>query len=279
MKLKKYHLKRNIKVFIKRVFIILIVIFLLKNKFINKKINEKADKYVLNSFIASKELNKTSNNNYDAVFKANDIKPNNNYVLYLYNTHQGENYGKKDSILYNANIMTATSYLSEKMNDNEIVTLHEKRSISEVLNNNNWKYSNSYKASRVYLEDIILTYPTLKYFIDIHRDSGSYKNTTLCTNDNCYAKVLFVIGLENENHQENYNFALRLNDKLNNKVSGISKGIIGKEGKGVNGVYNQDFSSRTLLIEIGGENNTIDEVYKTMDILSEVLTDYMKEDI
>ena len=56
------------------------------------------------------------------------------------------------------------------------------------------------------------------------------------------------------------------------------KGIYKKEGEGVNGVYNQDFSNRTILIEVGGPENTIDEVYETLLVLSEVLTEVINND-
>ncbi len=52
-----------------------------------------------------------------------------------------------------------------------------------------------------------------------------------------------------------------------------------KKGPKVNGVYNEDFSNRTLLIEVGGENNTIEEVYNSLDVLSEVLISFIKEEI
>ena len=65
---------------------------------------------------------------------------------------------------------------------------------------------------------------------------------------------------------------------INAKIPGLSKGIYKKEGEGVNGVYNQDFSNRTILIEVGGPENTIDEVYETLLVLSEVLTEVINND-
>ena len=58
----------------------------------------------------------------------------------------------------------------------------------------------------------------------------------------------------------------------------LNRGILQKQGPKVNGVYNEDFSNRTILIEVGGENNTIDEVYNTVDVLSEVISEYIKEE-
>ena len=49
--------------------------------------------------------------------------------------------------------------------------------------------------------------------------------------------------------------------------------MLKKGGKGVNGIYNQDFSSNTLLIELGGTYNKLEEVTNTVDIISESLLD------
>ena len=44
---------------------------------------------------------------------------------------------------------------------------------------------------------------------------------------------------------------------------------------GYQGIYNQDFSDKVMLIQVGGKENTIDEVNRTLEILAEVLSEYM----
>ena len=44
----------------------------------------------------------------------------------------------------------------------------------------------------------------------------------------------------------------------------------------VNGVYNQDLSSNSLLIELGATDNTIEEVLNTLNVIAEVLKEYIK---
>ena len=80
---------------------------------------------------------------------------------------------------------------------------------------------------------------------------------------------------------KNYEFLIRYNDitmpyMINSKYNGLSRGIYKKEGKGVNGVYNQDFNKNTILIEVGGEENTIDEVSNTCSILADILEEYIR---
>lgn len=89
--------------------------------------------------------------------------------------------------------------------------------------------------------------------------------------------MLFVIGKEHSNYQQNLDFATSLNELMKLKVNTISRGVIGKEGKNVNGIYNQDISPNSVLIEVGGQYNNIEEVTNTMEILASVLKEYIEE--
>ena len=59
----------------------------------------------------------------------------------------------------------------------------------------------------------------------------------------------------------------------------LCRGIIKKSGKGVNGVYNQDFNSNTMLIEVGGQYNNISEVNNTLKVFANILSEYIKGDL
>lgn len=192
-------------------------------------------------------------------------------LIYIYNSHQTEEYAPSSFLEYNVNptVMIADYILEETFNQNNYQTLVEESSIKEILNNNSWKYSYSYKASRLLLEQRKIENPSLKYFIDVHRDSLSKEKTTVEINNKLYAKTIFLIGLENPNYQENLSFTTKLNDCLNNKYPNLSKGIYKKGGAGVNGIYNQDFSPYTILIEIGGYENTTTEVLNSTLAFSE----------
>ena len=61
----------------------------------------------------------------------------------------------------------------------------------------------------------------------------------------------------------------KLNNILEQKIPGISRGIIKKGGNGVNGIYNQDLNEKMILIELGGQYNKIEDINNTLDILSE----------
>ena len=194
-------------------------------------------------------------------------------TIYIYNSHQLENYDSSNYEVYNItpNVLMASYMLKEKLNDKNISTIAEDSDITEYMKLNNWNYNYSYLASRYFLENKIKEYPTLKYFIDIHRDSIKRNYSTTTIGNKNYAKVLFVVGLEHSDCMYNLEFAKKINEKIVEQYPTLSRGVITKQGEGVNGIYNQDISHNSVLIEIGGYENKIDEVYNTIDILSNIL--------
>ena len=208
-------------------------------------------------------------------YKVDISKP----IIYLYNTHQLENYNNKNLSIYNItpNVLMASYILKEKLNKNGISTIVEDTNLSEFLNLNHWNYASSYKATRMLLLEKMNKYDSLKYFIDIHRDSVNRNSTTVTINNKTYAKILFVVGLEHKNYEYNLEVTNKLNDLIKEDYPSLTKGIYKKSGKGVDGIYNQDVDKNCILIEIGGVDNTIEEVYNTLEVLSNVLTKFVGE--
>lgn len=203
-----------------------------------------------------------------------------NPTIYIYNTHQTEEYKPTSFLEYsvNPNVLMASYILEEQLSNKGNVVLVEEESVSKLRTTLGLNYAGSYKVTRSMMENAKKNNPTLKYYIDLHRDSLTHDKTTLTVDGKSYAKILFIVGLENSNYQENLDFTNKISDLLNQKVKGLSKGIYKKEGPLVNGVYNQDFSNRVILIELGGNENTIDEVYRSLIVLGEVLDEVIKND-
>lgn len=203
-----------------------------------------------------------------------------NPIIYIYNSHQLENYDSSNLDIYGItpNVMMTSYLLKEKLNSRGLSTIVEDTNLSEFLSLNNWDYSSSYKASRIFILDKKNKYSSLEYFIDIHRDSVSKNVTTVNINGKSYARILFVVGLEHSNYQDNLNLSNKLNDLFDKYYKGLSRGIYKKEGAGVDGIYNQDISSNSILIEVGGVDNNIDEVLNTTEAITNILYYYIKGD-
>ncbi len=201
----------------------------------------------------------------------------NNPIIYLYNSHQLENYSDVNLDIYGItpNVLMASYILKEKLNKLGIPTIVEDTDLTEFMRINNWGHADSYKASRLLIIDKKAKYPSLKYFIDIHRDSISKEASTVTIGGKNYAKILFVVGLDYDNYEPNLNLANNVNNIFDTKYQGLSRGVLKKSGKDVNGVYNQDMGSKSLLIEVGGQDNTIEEVFNTITAISEVISKYV----
>ena len=200
-------------------------------------------------------------------------------LIYIYNSHQTEEYTPSSFVEYSVmpTVQMNNYILEDQFRKNNYAVIVEEKNIKQVLNEHGWNYASSYQASRLFLEDAKKNYPTLKYFIDVHRDSLSRDRTTVTIENKEYAKILFLIGLENPNYSQNLEFTEKINQKLNEKYPNLSKGIYKKEGPGVNGVYNQDFSPFTILVEMGGPENTIDEVLNTSLAFAECFLEVIAE--
>lgn len=244
------------------------------NETIEKKISDVINNPInlLNNNIKSvKTINKSkkTNNeaNKDQTQTVNvDI---NNPIIYIYNTHQTESY--QDYSVYDAAYL-----LKDKLNNLGLSSYLEEQSMKVFLDTNGLKYYNSYTASRNYLDLAKNNYSSLKYFFDIHRDSVSKEISTIEYNGKSYAKVLFVVGTDNPNNILNKDTTSKLNEIIKSKVPNISRGIVYHGGKGFNGVYNQDFSSEVFLVEVGGVDNTKEEVENTIEVLSNSIVEYIK---
>lgn len=205
----------------------------------------------------------------------------NNPIIYIYNSHQLENYNSDGLDIYGItpNVLMASYLLKEKLNTKGLSTLVEDTNLSEFLTLNNWTHAQSYKASRIFILDKKNKYPSLKYFVDIHRDSVSKNLTSINIDGKDYARILFVVGLEHDNYANNIKTSEEINKLFDKYYKGLSRGIYKKEGAGVDGIYNQDISSGSILIEVGGVHNNIDEVLNTTEAISNILYYYIKGEV
>ena len=200
-------------------------------------------------------------------------------VIYIYNSHQGEKYSREYLEDYNItpDVLMASNMLKDKLDNIGINGVVENSDILAYMKEKGYNHGQSYIASRVYLTRAMEKYPNAKLYIDLHRDSIAHGASVTSINGKKCAKILFVIGLEYNTYQNNLNVVSEINSIIQNKYPSLSRGILKKEGYGVNGVYNQDLASNVILIEIGGNENNIEEVNNTLDLIAEVLGEYINE--
>ncbi len=297
MKLKK---KKNVRIFIIPLLIVILILvinFFIKDLKLNS--NEKFIKNMLTNsnyfFIDEDQKNNLFSNfnifnldlkqpisiidkifayekniESDQVFSYIQNNVVSNPRVYIYSTHQSEKYSgdKLEGYELDNTVVLASIILQEKLNSLGIETLVEERSVSNYLNENNLDFVDSYKATRSFLNDKLSKYD-FDLIIDLHRDAVSKEKTTTSIDGKDYAKIMFV---QNVNYKNNIALANKLNDILTNNYSTISRGIYNKYVDN----FNQDLSDNVLLIEIGGNYNTMNEVSNSIEVLANSIKELLK---
>jgi stage II sporulation protein P len=199
--------------------------------------------------------------------------------VFIYNTHQSEAYAGKGLKEYNINpgVLMASYLFKAKLAEENVETIILEDDLTEYMNLNNMNHAASYKASRVFAERIIKENKNLKLIIDLHRDSISKEKSTTIIDSKKYAKIIFVVGVEHSNYETNLQNTNSLNNMIKAKYPELTRGVLEKGGKNVNGIYNQDLSDKSILLEIGSSENTIDEVLNTITIISPIIKEYIHE--
>ena len=229
------------------------------------------------NFNRNKPATNKVNNLKDIIIDAKELGE---AEIYLYNTFQTDKYKNNyyNSYTVNPLVTEANLILKEYLKNYGLNAIVETKSVAKTLKENNLLYTESYKGSRILLEDMSKNNSSLQYFFDIQLSVKERQETTAVINNINYAKILFVIGTDNKNYKKNLDFANRLNVKLSDVNVLLSRGISLQGGAGYHGIYNQDFNTNTLLIQVGGKENTIDEVDRTLKVLAKVLATYIEEE-
>nr|WP_318539021.1 stage II sporulation protein P [Terribacillus saccharophilus] len=205
-------------------------------------------------------------------------------VVFIYHTHNQESYlpsldaDQKDSAYNkNSNVTDAGEAMANRLEELGIGTIADQTDIGAILNENGMAYHQSYDASRGVVEAAVAEHKDVSFVFDIHRDSLKRKDTTKEIEGDIYAKVVFVVGAENKEYEKNLKLATDLHKKIEAKYPGLSRGVITKQGAGVDGIYNQDVSDKAALLEIGGAENTLDEATRTAELFAEIFAEYYWE--
>lgn len=196
-------------------------------------------------------------------------------AVFIYHSHNRESFlpelgpDAKDPSDSKINVTLVGKRLARQLEAKGIGAISSSKDYASSVKSYNWNLS--YKYSRQTVQQALAGYKNLEYFFDIHRDSQRRSKTTVEIGGKDYAQVYFIIGHKNPNWKQNEAFANRIHEKLEERYPGLSRGIWGKTAANGNGEYNQSMAPNSVLIEIGGIENTLEECYRTVDALAEVI--------
>ena len=121
----------------------------------------------------------------------------------------------------------------------------------------------AYSRSLETMEKYAKEYPTLRVFIDVHRDAyndvEAGKSDFVTVDGKECARMMFVVGTGEKyevkpNYESNYKLALAVTNELENICKGITRPIRVKTGR-----YNQQVSDMCLLLEVGHNANSLEQ--------------------
>lgn len=202
--------------------------------------------------------------------------------VFIYSTHNRESFlphlpkstTPNEAHHKEVNITKVAEHFNKSLQDQGVGAKQDSADIMTMLNEKDMNYSQSYKMSRNVVKEALATNKDIKYVFDIHRDSLPRKQTTLEINGKNHAKLLFVVGSDHPNYEKNLQLATKLHYLIEKRHKGLSRGVIQKGGAGSDGIYNQDISGNAVLVEMGGYDNKLEELYRSADVLADVFSEY-----
>ena len=143
---------------------------------------------------------------------------------------------------------------------------------------------NAYSRALPAVEQILAENPSIQVIIDLHRDEVA-EETKLVTDiqGRPTARFMFFNGLSrtrktgdidylaNENQEANLAFSFQMQLKVAEYYPGLTRRIYLKGYR-----YNMHLRPRTLLVELGAQNNTVEEAINACDPLAHILDMVLK---
>ncbi|NIK27158.1 stage II sporulation protein P [Thalassobacillus devorans] len=190
----------------------------------------------------------------------------------------GESNQDASSTNPDVNVIAVGSKLKKELETRGIGAVHDRTDMTRGLKEKGWNYNHSYVLSRELVQEALAQDDRLTYLVDIHRDSQPKKITTQTINGIEYARLFFIVGKENENFEKNLAIAKEIHEALESQYPGISRGVFIKTKMEGNGIYNQDLTERAMLLEFGGVDNNLTELYNSIEAFADVFADYYYQD-
>lgn len=143
----------------------------------------------------------------------------------------------------------------------------------------NYSYSESYNKSSITVRSVLKGNPTVKLSIDIHRDglalgTGKLRVVQNVNGEDC-AGIMFVVGTDettsNPRWEDNLRLALLLAEKMDELAPGIIRYVSIRSSR-----YNQHIAENGLLVEFGGDGNTVSEVTNSAKYLAQAINEVMR---
>ncbi len=154
------------------------------------------------------------------------------------------------------------------MNSLGIKTIHSDQVNDTIYDE---AYDNSFEVAQNMLEEN----PTIRILLDVHRDGlpPQVRKSIVRIDDKDTAKILIVLGQNNPTWERNDQVANSIIEIAEDTYPGFFSNMIRYASKAR---YNQHLTNGAILLEVGSQLNTAEEVMNTVQPLAEVLKEYLE---
>lgn len=212
-----------------------------------------------------------------------EIEKNGEPQVLIMHTHTTESYEPYERDFYDKSFNSRTT--DERMNmiavGNALAEQLEAAGIGVIHNTDLHdypSYNGSYDRSRETVAKILEEYPSIKIVLDVHRDaiereSGERIAPTAEINGRNAAQVMIISGCDDgtmgmPDYMKNFRFACMLQSRLESDYEGLTRPILFDYRK-----YNQDMTTGSILIEVGGHANSIDQAVYSGELVGKALAE------
>lgn len=195
------------------------------------------------------------------------------YQILIYHTHASEGYADSKSGEVMDTVRGPGEALAEYLRGYGYTVYHDMTAYDRKDGKDN--RNQAYSTARPQIEAFLEEHPEVQVVIDLHRDGGAKRVATV--NGKKTAQVMLFNGLcrnasgpidylENKNLSGNLAFSLQTNLVGRVLYPDLMFRIYLKNYR-----YNQHFRERCMLIELGTDQNTVEEAYNAMEPLAQIL--------
>ena len=185
----------------------------------------------------------------------------------------GDTFNTEDT---SENVVAVGAVLAETLRGRGIPTIH-----CRIMHNLE-SYDTAYEKECETVLSCLAAYPTIRYVLDIHRDGlinadGEHIRPVFGTEDGDAAQIMFVVGTNENgaNHpdwEDNLTVAAKWQKKLLTAYPASARPINLRKSS-----FNQQYTPASLLIEVGGNANTLAEAKRSAVILGNTLAELIHE--
>ena len=198
--------------------------------------------------------------------------------ILIYHTHSQEGYADSEAGNADDTVVGVGEQLKKVLEEKYHVAVCHDLSVYDMQDGKEDR-NKAYSQAAVAVQNLLAEHPSIEVTIDLHRD-GVPDNVHLETeiNGKKTAKIMFLNGLcrnsngdvndfaQNPNLSDNLAFSLQLQLKAKAYFPELVRHIYLRAYR-----YNLHFKPRSLLVEVGAQNNTVAEAKNAMEPLADIL--------